>query len=214
MAKRTPGTLLKECVSHLEGATQLTERASIWHVHLAHFKQARFKKEHYIQIVELSFMRLFLTWEGFIEEAFILYLLGKESPNGYKPSRYAVPLNRQHAIDLLASDARHTDWTAAAKIVNRAERFFVNGFPFVNVVRPKSNLLDNMKTIRNALSHDSEEAFGKFETLVRNELTFFPKGMVPGVFLATTKPHQTPPVTYLQFYADTFRSMAELLVPS
>ncbi len=213
MAKRTPKTLLKECVGRLEGATQLTERASIWHSHLAYFNQARFKKEHYIQIVELSFMRLFLTWEGFIEEAFILYLLGKEAPNGFRPSRHATPLNRQHAIELLASDARHTDWTAAAKIVSRADRFFLNGEPFVAVIRPQSNLLDNMKTIRNALSHDSEEAFGKFQTLVRNELTFFPNGMVPGTFLATTKPHVTPPVTFLQFYADTFRSMAESIVP-
>lgn len=213
MAKRTPGSLLKECVSHLDGATQLTERASVWRTHLAHFNGARFKMEHYIQIVELSFMRLFLTWEGFIEEAFILYLLGKESPNGYKPSRHALPTSRQHAIDLLASDARHTDWTAAARIVSRADRFFVNGGPFVAVIRPQSNLLDNMKTIRNALSHDSEEAFGKFQTLVRNELSFFPKGMVPGTFLATTKPHVSPPVTFLQFYADAFRSMAESIVP-
>jgi hypothetical protein len=117
-------------------------------------------------------------------------------------------------MELLASDARHTDWTAAARVVSRANRFFKGGHPFVNVIRPQTNFLDNLKTIRNALSHDSEEATGKFETLVRNELTFLPAGMIPGTFLATPKLHHTPPTTYLQFYADSFRSMAEAIVPT
>ena len=158
-------------------------------------------------------MKSFLTWEGFLEEAFILYLLGKRSPSGYAAGRYANPTSRSHAIELLASDARHTDWTAADRVVNRARRFFKAGRPFENVIRPQINLLANLKTIRNALSHESEEATGKFETLVRNELTYFPAGLIPGIFLMTLKPHQTPPKTYLQFYTETLRSMAEAIVP-
>lgn len=158
-------------------------------------------------------MKSFLTWEGFLEEAFILYLLGKKSPNGYAPGRHAIPTNRPHAIELLASDTRHTDWTAADRVVNRAKRFFKAGQPFENVIRPQSNLLANLKTIRNALSHESEEATEKFETLVRNELTYFPPGMIPGTFLMTLKPHHAPPKTYLQFYTETLRAMAEAIIP-
>ena len=214
MANRTPGTLLANSVKEFEGAIQLTAHASVWQGHLQHFHAARFKKEHYMQIVELAFMKAFLTWEGFLQEAFILYLLGKKSPSGYAPVRHAIPLNRQHAMELLASDARHTDWTVAAKVVSRATRFFKGGYPFVNVIRPQTNLLDNLKTIRNALSHESGEASEKFETFVRNELTYFPPGMIPGTFLMTLKPHQTPPKTYLQFYTEIFQSMAKAIVPA
>lgn len=214
MANRTPGTLLSDSVKEFEAAIQLTARASVWQTHLQYYQPARFKREHYTQIVELAFMKSFLTWEGFLEEAFILYLLGKKSPSGYAPIRHAIPINRQHAVELLASDARHTDWTAAAKVVSRAARFFKGGGPFVNVIRPQTNLLDNLKTIRNALSHESEEAADKFETFVRNELTYFPPGMIPGKFLATLKPHLAPPKTYIQLYAENFRSMAEAIVPS
>jgi len=84
----------------------------------------------------------------------------------------------------------------------------------VSVIRPQTNLLNNLKTIRNALSHNSGGAAEKFETLVRNELTYFPQGMIPGIFLATLKPHATPPKTYLQFYAEIFRSMAETIIPT
>jgi len=214
MANRTPGTLLADSVKEFEGAIQLTARASVWQSRLQYFQPARFKKEHYTQIVELAFMKSFLTWEGFLEEAFILYLLGKKSPNGYGPVRHAIPMSRQHAVELLASDACHTDWTAANLVVSRATRFFRGGRPFVNVIHPQTNLLDNLKTIRNALSHDSKEVTDKFETLVRNELTFFPPGMIPGTFLATLKPHHAPPKTYLQFYAENFRSMAEAIIPT
>jgi hypothetical protein len=214
MAKRTPGTLLADSVKEFEAAIQLTARASVWQSHLQHFNAARFKKEHFTQIVELAFMKSFLTWEVFLEEAFILYLLGKKSPSGYGPVRHAIPMNRQHAVELLASDARHTDWTAAGKVVGRATRFFKRGEPFVNVIRPQTNLLDNLKTIRNALSHDSEEATDKFETLVRNELTYCPSGTIPGTFLMELKPHLTPPKTFLQFYTENFCSMANTIIPT
>lgn len=214
MANRTLGSLLASSVKEFEGAIQLTARANVWQGHLQHFHAARFKKEHYAQIVELALMKAFLTWEGFLEESFILYLLGKASPTGYAPVRHATPMNRQHAVELVASDARHTDWTAPSRVVSRATRFFKGGRPFVSVIRPQTNLLDNLKTIRNALSHDSEEAAEKFETFVRNELTFLPPSTTPGTFLATLKPHCASPTGYLQFYAENFRSMAEAIVPS
>ncbi len=214
MANRTLGTLLTSSAKEFEGAIQLTARASVWQNELQHFHAARFKKEHHKQIVELAFMRAFLTWESFLEEAFTLYLLGKASPAGFAPVRYAIPVNRQHAAELLASDARHTDWTAAARILNRASRFFKGGRPFADVIRPQTNFLDNMKTIRNALSHESEEATGKFDTFVRNELTFLPPNTTPGSFLATLKLHHTPPSTYLQFYIQNFRTMAKAIVPT
>lgn len=213
MANRTLGTLRAITVKEFEGAIQLTARASIWQGELQHFHGARFKKEHFTQIVEIAFMRAFLTWEGFLEEAFTLYLLGKSSPNGFMPLRYAIPTNRQHATELLASDARHTDWTTATRVVSRATRFFNEGRPFAGVLRPQTNFLDSMKTIRNALSHESEEATEKFETFVRNELTFLPPNTTPGTFLATLKPHHTPPTTYLQLYIQNFRAMAEAIVP-
>jgi len=213
MARRTPGTLLAHSVKEFESAIQLTARAGVWQTHLQQLQSARFKNEHYTQIVELAFMKSFLTWEGFLEEAFILYLLGKKAPTGYSPIRHAIPMNRQHAVELLTSETAHTDWAAADRVVRRAARFFKGGRPFFDVIRPQTNLLNNLKTIRNALSHNSKEAVEKFEALVRNELTYLPPGMIPGKFLATLKPHVNPPKTYLQFYTENFCLMAEAIIP-
>lgn len=213
MGKRTPKTLLSKTIRDFEASIELTARAQMWQQNLRYFTPARFTKSHFSQINELAFLKSFLSWEAFLEEAFILYLLGMKSPRGFCPVRYAVPMNRQHAADLLASDARHTDWTAADRVIDRANRFFKAGRPFVSAIRPHTNLLNNLKTIRNAISHASDEATEKFETLVRNELTYYPTGMTPGTFLMTLIPGSTPPKTYLQRYTETLQTMAESIVP-
>ncbi len=211
--RRTPKALIAATLEEFEAAIELTSRAQVWQQNLRYLSQARFTKGHYSQINELAFLQSFLTWEAFLEEAFILYLLGKKAPTGFHPQRHAIPLNRQHAEDLLASDARHTDWTAADRVIARATRFFNAGRPFVGAIRPRVNMLNNLKTIRNAISHRSAESFEKFETLVRNELTYYPNGMTPGTFLMMLVPGATPPKTYLQSYVETLQTMAETIVP-
>lgn len=214
MVRRTPRSLVLYTLKELGSSVELTARADIWHNKLQHLKPARFKREHFFQIVELAFLKSFLTWESFLEEAFTLYLMGEQSPGGYKPIRYATPLNRQHAADLLLAEARHTDWTAADKVVERANRFFKHGMPFASVIGPRKHLLNTVKTIRNAITHASDQADDKFRTIVRNELTYYPQGMVPGSFLMTIKPNLAPPKSYFQVYTENIQLMVETIFPS
>jgi hypothetical protein len=213
MGKRTLKTLIDTTVNAFESSIILTARAQDWHRALRYRSGARFTNGHLSQIIELAFLRSFLTWETFIEEAFILYLLGIESPGGFRPVRYAVPRNRQHAVDLLASDVRHTDWTAADRVIDRANRFFKGGRPFIRVIRPRTNMFNNMKTIRNAVSHASDESADKFESLVRNELTYYPRGMTPGEFLMSLVPKSTPPKTFIQYYTENLQVLARAICP-
>lgn len=213
MGQRTPKALLSRTIREFGASIELTARAQVWQQNFRYFAPARFTKSHYSQINELAFLRSFLTWEAFLEEAFILYLLGMKSPAGFHPVRHAIPLNRKHAADLLASDARHTDWTAADRVIDRANRFFRRGRPFVGAIRPRTNVLNNLKTIRNAISHASDEATDKFQTLVRNELTYYPIGMTPGTFLMTLIPGAAPPKTYFQSYIESLQTMAESIIP-
>jgi hypothetical protein len=78
-------------------------------------------------------------------------------------------------------------------------------------VRPHSALQYQPDTLPPSFAPEATE---KFETLVRNELTFLPPGVIPGTFLMTLKPHHVPPKTYLQFYPETLRSMAEAIIPT
>jgi hypothetical protein len=213
MGRRTPKSVLLYTLKELDSSVELTARADIWRGNLQHFKAARFKNRHFYQIVELGFLKTFLTWESFLEEAFTLYLLGERAPGGYKPICYAKPFNRSHAEDLLVAEARYCDWTAADKVLERAKRFFKHGKPFVTAIHPHIHLLNNVKTIRNAITHASEEAEEKFRSLVRNELTYYPQGMVPGSFLMTVKPNVSPPTRYFQIYTQAIQLMVETIFP-
>jgi len=213
MRSRTSKSVLLYTLKELDSSLELTARADVWHNNLHHFSSARFKNSHFYQIVELAFLKSFLSWESFLEEAFTLYLLGQRAPSGYKPICYATPINRQHATDLLVAEARYCDWTVADRVIERAKRFFKQGKPFVTAVQPHIHLLNNVKTIRNAITHASDEAEEKFRGLVRNELTYYPAAMAPGSFLMTVKPNLSPPKRYFQIYTEAIQLMVQTIVP-
>jgi hypothetical protein len=148
-----------------------------------------------------------------LEEAFLLYLLGNKAPSSYKPVKHVTPVDRQHAVEILIAEAHHIDWTAANLVIGRANRFFKYGRPFVRTIRPRIPVLNNLKTVRNAVSHFSAESKEKFKVLVRNELTYYPAGMTPGSFLMTPKPNMNPPETFFVCYAGHLRAMVESIVP-
>jgi hypothetical protein len=113
----------------------------------------------------------------------------------------------------LTAETRHTDWTNAQVVISRANRLFKSGRPFAGNIQPRITMLNNLKTIRNAITHASVESKEKFKTFVRNELTYYPPNMAPGSFLVTLKPGVHPPQTYFTFYAENLRMMVESIIP-
>lgn len=103
----------------------------------------------------------------------------------------------------MAADGRdYAKWDAAADVAARAERFFRDGRPYASVLRVVQNTLNDAKTVRNAVAHDSESARDKFEALARRELSTLPHRLTVGSFLNTAKPGPTPSHSFLEFYFD------------
>jgi hypothetical protein len=96
----------------------------------------------------------------------------------------------------------------------RAKRLFKDGKPFECPLSSHHNLLYQVKTVRNAIAHDSANARQKFEDLVRNELRTLPANTTAGSFLLAVKPRTTPPITFLEFYFTEIKKIAELIVPA
>src|SRR5437660_12240702 len=48
-------------------------------------------------VVDSAFLRIFIAWEGFLEQAFVSYLLGHPSSAGKTTVRHALPASDQHA---------------------------------------------------------------------------------------------------------------------
>jgi hypothetical protein len=159
-------------------------------------------------MIELAFLRGFLAWEGFLEESFLLYMLGKRPQAGRAPHRYVLPRNREAAHDIAAEGRPYARWDAAS-VTSRAQRFFRDGRPYILALQPNQNALADAKTIRNAVAHVSVAARDKFEALARRELMVLPPRLTVGGFLNTTKPGVAPPTSFLEFYLDKLQVVSE-----
>jgi hypothetical protein len=164
-------------------------------------------------MTELALLRAFLAWETFLEESFILYLLGHRPLRGRAPQRYAFPPNQRAAADwLLPEGGSYTRWTNAAHVSLRAERFFRAGRPFVPVLRSNQNVLEELRTLRNAIAHTSVNTKRKFENLARLKLGVLPPNLTVGAFLGMTIAGSSPPSSFLEFYFSKIEFAAQKII--
>jgi hypothetical protein len=164
-------------------------------------------------LLELAFLRVFLAWEAFLEESFILYLLGRAGPKHFLPNRLATPPTRKSAILLTTGGLRYVDWADADQVRKRAARFFKNGRPYEKAICIRIGILENMHVLRNALVHRSHHSQTSFQALVRDKLGSFPHGMTVGLFLECTVPSSNPPVSFFELYASHVSAAAQRIVP-
>lgn len=162
----------------------------------------------------LQLLRLYLSWEEFIESVFIRYICGCASPSGFSPF-----LLRKREWGLVGATKtvfgkyRYLGWGPSDTIA-RAQIYFQNGEPFSIAMGSALRELEAIYTIRNRFAHRSEYAQAQFRQLVRNELGYNPPGMTPGRFLLSRKTATTVRgQTFFDYYVSVLLSLAHIVVP-
>lgn len=175
----------------------------------------KFSAWHQVTVTELAFLQAFLAWEAFLEESFILHLLGKRPPKGRAPVRYVTPPNRSAAETLVIPlGRRYASWTTTGTVIARAEQFFRRGDPYASALRGSQYALDEMQTIRNAIVHSSTHSQRQFQGLTRGRLGTYQRGLKVGEFLSMPVPGCSPPESFLEQYLDRLRFVADTIVPT
>jgi hypothetical protein len=163
------------------------------------------------KIIEMAFLEMFLSWEEFLELAFIKYMCGAKTNTGYHPKRYVFPPNIDHAQKfLLLNGKKYSDWTNPQDVIQRAETVFEGGQPFALALRPSLKDLENIRTIRNAIAHQSGRAWQQFTDIARNELGYTPRGIVPGMFLQSIKPSNN--LSFFDYYRQVMETASSQIV--
>jgi len=214
MARRQLQAVLLDFSRRLEEARKLAADAYQWSLPSSHGKRPYISAKRRDSLTELAFLRAFLAWERFLEESFILYLLGHQAPHGPAVRRHAFPPSHGAATEWLIPEGRHyAQWTDAATVRTRAERLFKSGRPFAPVLSGNQNVLEEARKIRNAIAHESSNAQARLENLARAKLGVLPLKFSVGRFLTSGVPGSSPPLSFLDFYFDKIEFAAKRIVP-
>lgn len=81
-------------------------------------------------IAELVFLKIFISWESFLEQTFIRFMCGGVTSSGYCPDRYVKPKKLDHAMNILLQNREYLDWTRWNEVKIWAQNFFKNGEPY------------------------------------------------------------------------------------
>lgn len=146
-----------------------------------------FTQRHGDMIIEKAFLDVFETLESFMENVFICYMLGLNGQNGNTVERYVMPLDKEHAKKILRGKDQYVDFTNRSSIMKYAENFFKNGGPFV-YLNGISQDFEDMKKIRNEISHSSINSRDEFERMVRSRISFLPTSINVASFLMAEMP--------------------------
>ena len=173
--------------------------------------QPHFSQDQIYMIYELSFLKIFLAWEWFVENTFISYMLGKKTNKGYGPKTYVKPIDQHHAYNFVKRKGRdYADWTNPSTVIEKSTLFFEDGKPYKDTFGSIIGEMQNMKTIRNAIVHMSTKSRESFETLIRNKLEYAKMGITPGEFLFTTIKGKN--LSYITYYGDQMEVASERIV--
>ena len=122
-------------------------------------------------LVTSAFLRLFIAWEGFLEESFVLYLTGEESLDGSQLVKYASPLDEKHANKILIGTQKYVDWSNNEIVSRISGIYFENSEPYLTSLNSIARDLSDLRVIRNASAHISSTTQNKLDAVASRVLT-------------------------------------------
>jgi hypothetical protein len=116
-------------------------------------------------IIESAFLKMFVAWETFVESSFVDYLINEESILLRRPAKWATPIDRKHANQIIIGNQRYMDWSNPETVRTISKIFFHQGYVFDTALSAINADLMDMKTIRNSAAHLSSTTSDKLDGL-------------------------------------------------
>lgn len=134
-------------------------------------------------LYELAFFKIFIKFEKFLSDCFENYAIGNTSIHGYSPARRLSFDDLDHLNQIIKRESR--TFINHFELIKTISDCFFSDNPF-NIIKTDatySNILNQMKIIRDYIAHESPAAKGKYIQSVLNNRPF----VEPHVHLLTIK---------------------------
>jgi hypothetical protein len=158
---------------------------------------------------ELSFLRVFIAWEDFLEACFFRLLCGYLHSNGQEQLVIGRSFQRtlRDAESAVLAGRKYVLWHNADDVVRRAQHFFVNGRHEV-VLSSNLTRLKHFGSVRHRIAHSQEHARANFDAATMALCGRRYRASRPGRFLRDWASTQGRPRRYLAAIANELLALA------
>jgi hypothetical protein len=187
-------------VARLEAAPRSRTRAGLYPARLE-------------ALYEMSYLRVFVSWEAFLEQVFIRYLCGYSTAHGTATPGAGLgflPTLTLAEQAVLGSHA-YVLWHNPNRIVDRCRKFFSLCTVEAVVLSNKARLED-FAAIRHRITHAQADARAKFNHATMSLSGKRYHGARPGSFLRDWDASASPPARWLERLTHEFYGMAMQVV--
>jgi hypothetical protein len=163
-------------------------------------------------LYELAYLKIFCSWERFLEDSFLRYLCGHRSRMGQAVMVGAIPYHRSvmaAEIAMLAGQ-QFVVWYRPQTMIQRVRNHIVNGQHEL-IIAATANQLELFAAIRHRIAHAQENARRNFDNATMNLAARHFHGRA-GAFLRYWDTSATPPVRWIETITQTLVSIANLIV--
>ena len=160
-------------------------------------------------ITDSAYIKIFITWETFLENSFTQYMLGEPSILGNAITRYVQPLNEKHANSLLIGTQRYVDWSNPETVKKLSILYFAPGNPFDIFISSMISDLFDLKTIRNAAVHLSSTTRQQLDSIGTRKLRRFCNNLNVSDIIFAVDPDSATNETILATYLNKLDLSAE-----
>ena len=159
-------------------------------------------------VISSAFLKMFIYWESFIEEAFSKYLTGELSTDGTGVACFVSPNDKEHALKILIGTQKYVDWANHEIVRQLANLYLENGDPVASNMASISRELSDLKTVRNAAAHLSSTTQHQLDALSTRVLGRPIRHTDVASFMMQLHPLDSTK-TVLQYYQDLLDIAAE-----
>lgn len=121
-------------------------------------------------ITESAFLKIFISWETFLERVFVQYMIGEPSILGNVVGRYVSPVDEEHARKVLIGTQKYVDW-ASPDIVRKLSTLYFHPINPINTfISSSASDIFDLKIIRNSAAHSSSTTSVQLDALGTRKL--------------------------------------------
>lgn len=149
-------------------------------------------------LYEMAYLRIFVSWESFLEQAFLRFLCGYTSVHGAATLLPGTNFlaNLAQAETAVLGGNTYVLWHNPTKVVNRCRRFFHTS-TIESIVASNTARLEAFAAIRHRIAHAQSDAKQKFDSATMLLVGRRYRGARPGAFLRDRDTSVSPPERWL-----------------